>query len=68
MSICSYSRDNVLLALGLTAAICFALTVYALVSKSDFTMLGGSLAIAIVILLCLSIIALFVPKDIYKPI
>ena len=68
MAICSYSREYVLLAIGLTVAVCLTLTLYAIFSKTDFTMIGGGLAIAIVILFVLSILALFAPKDYYKPV
>lgn len=67
MVICLEAWNYVLLALGLTFAVCFALVVYSLITQSDFTIIGGGLAVAIVIILVLSLIGIFIPKDYYKP-
>lgn len=62
MSICAYSRENVLLALGLTLVVCLTLTVYALTTKKDFTLLGGGLAVALVVIIALSLVTIFLPS------
>lgn len=54
--------QEVLLALGLTTLICFALTIFALQTKIDFTVMGGFLLIAAIVLLVASIVALFFPS------
>lgn len=52
---------HILYALGLTALITFSLTIFALQTKIDFTVIGGVLFIATVVLLCLIIFAIFFP-------
>lgn len=37
----TYSRNEIFLAVGLTAAVCFALTLFAFQTKVDFTVMGG---------------------------
>lgn len=48
-------------AAGLTAAVFLALSVYALVSRKDFSFLGGMLFVGLIALLLASLVALFFP-------
>ncbi|XP_063239573.1 protein lifeguard 1-like [Bacillus rossius redtenbacheri] len=57
----TYNRDLVLMAVGLTAAVCLALTLFALQTKWDFTMCGGALLVAAVVLMVFGIVAICVP-------
>ncbi|VVC39511.1 Bax inhibitor 1-related [Cinara cedri] len=61
-----YYTNEVLLALGLTTLICFALTLFALQTKIDFTVMGGFLLIATLVLLVGSIVAIFFPGKLIK--
>jgi len=61
VTVSRYYPDQVLTALGLTTLICFALTIFALQTKIDFTVMGGFLMIAAIVLLVVSIIAMFFP-------
>ncbi|XP_029347455.1 protein lifeguard 1-like [Acyrthosiphon pisum] len=56
-----YYPEQILLALGLTILICFTLTIFAFQTKIDFTVIGGFLLIALIILFVGSIVALFFP-------
>lgn len=61
VSVSRYYPEQVLLALGLTTLICFALTIFALQTKVDFTVMGGFLMVAAIVLLVVSIVAIFFP-------
>lgn len=50
---------QVLLAVAICAVICFGLTVYAFQTKVDFTMMGGILFVAVLILMIFSIVLMF---------
>ncbi|XP_023161692.2 protein lifeguard 1 [Drosophila hydei] len=54
-----FAPNEVLLAIGITAAICLALTVFALQTKYDFTLMGGILVACLVALLIFGFMALF---------
>ncbi|XP_046968526.1 protein lifeguard 1-like isoform X1 [Vanessa cardui] len=56
-----YASDAVMMAVGLTAAVCLALTLFAFQTKWDFTVMGGALLCATVVLLIFGIVAIFVP-------
>lgn len=56
-----YYPEQVLLALGLTTLISFALTIFALQTKIDFTVMGGFLMVAAIVLVVVSIVAIFFP-------
>lgn len=61
--ICSrYQVEEVLLAVGLTAGVVFALTVFALQTKIDFTAWGGALLAVLVIFIIVGFIAAFFPQ------
>lgn len=61
VSVSRYYPEQVLLALGLTTLICFALTIFAFQTKIDFTVMGGFLTVAVIVLLVASIVAIFFP-------
>ncbi|XP_037946528.1 protein lifeguard 1-like isoform X3 [Teleopsis dalmanni] len=59
-----YESQEVLMAVGITAAVCLALTLFAMQTKYDFTMCGGVLLVAMVVFLIFGIVAIFVPGKI----
>jgi len=61
VSVSLYYPEQVMLALGLTTLICFALTIFAFQTKIDFTVMGGFLTVAVIVLLVASIVAIFFP-------
>ncbi|KAL7730513.1 hypothetical protein ACLKA6_000515 [Drosophila palustris] len=54
-----YHGQELLLAIGITAAICLALTLFALQTKYDFTMMGGILIACLLALLIFGLLAIF---------
>ncbi|XP_036226119.2 protein lifeguard 1 isoform X1 [Bactrocera oleae] len=56
-----YAASEVMLAVGITAAVCLALTLFAFQTKWDFTICGGILMVAIVVFLIFGIVAIFIP-------
>ncbi|KAF7273532.1 protein lifeguard 1-like isoform X2 [Rhynchophorus ferrugineus] len=66
VSASTYKRDEVLMAVGITAAVCLALTLFAFQTKYDFTMMGGILLVATIILLVFGIVAIFVHNKIVQ--
>lgn len=56
-----FRADDVVLAIGITTAVCLALTLFAFQTKWDFTMMGGILFVALVLLFLFGIIAMFIP-------
>jgi len=56
-----YYPGLVLLALSFASLICFGITIFALQTKINLTMMGGSLMIALIVLLVASIVTLFFP-------
>ncbi|XP_076661603.1 glutamate NMDA receptor-associated protein 1 lifeguard [Halictus rubicundus] len=54
----TYDSEEVLLAVGITAAVCFALTLFAFQTKIDFTGLSSVLYVALIILLLFGIISM----------
>jgi len=63
-SVSHYYPNHVLFALSLATLICFGLTMFALQTKIDFTVMGGFLMICIIVLLTASIVSLFFPETI----
>lgn len=53
--------ETVMLAVGATAAVCFALTLFALQTKYDFTMCNGVLFVALILFMVFGIVAMFFP-------
>lgn len=64
VSSANYEAVEVLMAVGITAAVCLALTLFAFQTKYDFTMCGGFLLVCVVILLIFGIVAIFVHSKI----
>ncbi|XP_022216944.1 protein lifeguard 1 [Drosophila obscura] len=60
VSACRFGPMEVLMAVGITAAVCLALTLFAMQTKYDFTMMGGLLITLLVILLIFGFVAVFV--------
>ncbi|XP_072947828.1 protein lifeguard 1-like isoform X2 [Epargyreus clarus] len=58
-----YDSKAVLMAVGITAAICLALTLFAMQTRFDFTVMGGALLCATVVLLLFGLIVIFIPKN-----
>lgn len=62
-AICStYEVSEVLIAVGVTAAVVFALTVFAMQTKIDFTAWGGALLAVLVVFVLAGFIAAFFPQ------
>ncbi|XP_030384804.1 protein lifeguard 1 isoform X2 [Scaptodrosophila lebanonensis] len=59
-----YQADEVLMAVGITAAVSLGLTLFALQTKYDFTMCGGVLVACLVVFIIFGIIAIFIPGKI----
>jgi len=57
-----YDVDAVLIAVGITAGVTFALTIFAFQTKIDFTVCGGMLCAVLVIFMIAGIIMAFLPK------
>lgn len=58
----SFRSEEVVMAAGITAIVCFSLTIFALQTKWDFTVLGGALFVAVIILFVFGIIVAFIPN------
>jgi protein lifeguard len=59
-AVCTRFRpQEIILAIGLTAIICLALTLFAFQTKWDFTVLGGMLFVAAIVLLIFGLVAMF---------
>jgi len=57
-----YEVDAVLIAVGITAGVTFALTIFAFQTKIDFTACGGALCALLVIFMIAGIVLMFLPK------
>lgn len=55
----TYRANEVLMAVGITAVVCLALTLFAFQTKWDFTVMGGVLTVAVVILFLFGILCIF---------
>uniref|UniRef100_U5EY08 Putative n-methyl-d-aspartate receptor-associated protein n=1 Tax=Corethrella appendiculata TaxID=1370023 RepID=U5EY08_9DIPT len=55
----NFRSEEVLLAVGITAAVCLGLTLFAFQTKWDFTVMGGVLFVAVIILMLFGILAIF---------
>ncbi|CAG4946591.1 unnamed protein product [Parnassius apollo] len=58
-----YDVKEVMMAVGITAGVCLALTLFAFQTKWDFTMMGGALVAASMVLLLFGIITIFTPRN-----
>ncbi|XP_075165033.1 protein lifeguard 2-like [Haematobia irritans] len=54
-----YNSEEVFIAIGITAILCLALTIFAMQTKYDFTVCGGMLLAAMICLLLFGIVAMF---------
>lgn len=54
-----YEKDEVLMAVGITAVVVLAITIFAFQTKYDFTMMGGFLFVALIILFCFGFLMIF---------
>lgn len=61
MAASTYKKEEVLLAVGITAAVCLGLTIFAFQTKIDFTGLGSILFVAVLVLLIFGIFAMIWP-------
>ncbi|XP_060848134.1 protein lifeguard 1-like [Rhopalosiphum padi] len=61
VTVSRYYPKQVLSALSLATIICFALTIFALQTKIDFTVMGSTLMVAIIILMVASIVVILYP-------
>jgi len=62
-AICStYQVEEVLIAVGMTAGVVFALTLFAMQTKIDFTAWGGALLCVLVVFCLAGFVALFFPQ------
>lgn len=57
-------EDIVLIAIAVTAAMCFALTLFAFQTKFDFTVCNGVLFVALILFMILGFVAMFFPSKI----
>ncbi|KAJ8969715.1 hypothetical protein NQ314_001629 [Rhamnusium bicolor] len=62
----TYQKEEVLMAVGITAGVCLGLTLFAFQTKWDFTMMGGILFVAVIILFIFGIVAIFVHNKIVQ--
>lgn len=58
----NYQADDVLLAVGITAGVCLALSLFSFQTKWDFTMLNGILFVALLLLFLFGIVAVMFPS------
>jgi len=58
-----YQVDEVMMALGITVAVVFGLTIFALQTKIDFTAMGGILLVALICLMMFGFFALIFPSN-----
>lgn len=61
ISASAYDAEAVLMAVGITAAVCLGLTLFAFQTKWDFTVMGGVLFVAVIILVIFGFVAIFIP-------
>ena len=62
---CRYTISSVMLALFLTFITVVTLSIYAWKTKDDFTVVGGTLSVCLVLLIFISIFYLFLPLDLF---
>uniref|UniRef100_A0A182IQ08 Uncharacterized protein n=1 Tax=Anopheles atroparvus TaxID=41427 RepID=A0A182IQ08_ANOAO len=61
VSSANFKSEEVLMAVGITAAVCLGLTLFAFQTKWDFTVMGGILFVAVLILMLFGLLAIFIP-------
>ncbi|CAG5130565.1 unnamed protein product [Candidula unifasciata] len=57
-----YGRDEVLMAVGITALVALALTIFAFQTRWDFTMMGGMLFVLVIVLICFGLLCAIIPS------
>ncbi|XP_037916065.1 protein lifeguard 1-like isoform X4 [Hermetia illucens] len=57
----TYRAQEVSIAIGITAAVCLGLTLFAFQTKWDFTVMGGVLFVALIVFMIFGIVAIFLP-------
>ncbi|KAG5264639.1 hypothetical protein AALO_G00256390 [Alosa alosa] len=55
-----YDTDSVIMAVGITAVVCFSVVLFSLQSKYDFTSCRGVLFVCLIVLLLFSILCMFI--------
>ncbi|KAK7495622.1 hypothetical protein BaRGS_00013069 [Batillaria attramentaria] len=55
-----YEKDEVLMAVGITAVVALALTIFAFQTKVDFTMMSGILFVFLIVLICFGFLCLII--------
>ncbi|KAM3910069.1 protein lifeguard 1 isoform 2-T2 [Leptodactylus fuscus] len=61
-----YETDAVIMALGITAAVCFTVVLFSLQTKYDFTSCMGVLMVSLVVLIIFSILCIFIRNKILQ--
>lgn len=61
-----YKADEVMWAAGICAFICLGLTIFAFQTKYDFTMMGGMLFVALLLLMCFAFLTIFLHDQITR--
>lgn len=59
----TYNEKAVLMAVGVTAVVTFALTIFAFQTKIDFTMMGGLLFVFLIILICFGFLCAIIQNE-----
>lgn len=61
-----YDTDAVIMAIGITAAVCFTVVLFSLQTKYDFTSCMGVLLVSLIVLLIFSILCIFIRNKILQ--
>jgi len=61
-----YQVSEVLMAMGIVAVVTLAITVFAFQTKYDFTMMGGCLFVALIVLMCFGFLTIFFHSKIIR--
>lgn len=61
-----YQVEEVLLAMGIVAVVSLAITLFAFQTKYDFTMMGGCLFVALIVLICFGFLTIFFHSKIIR--
>lgn len=61
-----YQVEEVLLAMGIVAVVTLAITIFAFQTKYDFTMMGGCLFVALIVLICFGFLTIFFHSKIVR--
>ncbi|KAI1290406.1 Protein lifeguard 2 [Halotydeus destructor] len=57
-----YRTNIVVMAIGITAFVCITLTIFAMQTKIDFTLMAGAAFVALMVLMMVGLILMFFPK------